>query len=75
MLVDERDNIWAARFSATAPFSFVAPTWDVLDADGRITHHVEFPAGFILHQLKGRRALGIRTLDSGVSTVEVYLIP
>ena len=75
VVLDDRGNIWAAGFAATEPFSFVAPTWDVLDGDGRIVRRVEFPERFTLHEVRGGRALGVRTLESGVSTVEVYRIP
>ena len=67
--------IWVGGFAATEPFDFVGPAWDVLDDDGRIVRRVEFPVGFTLHDVRGRRALGVRTLESGVSTVEVYHLP
>ena len=75
VLLDDRGQIWVAGFTPTEPFSFVGSAWDVLDDDGRLQRRVEFPSGFMLHQVKGRRALGIRTLESGVSTVEVYVLP
>ena len=72
VVLDDDGAIWVAGFAPTEPFEFVAATWDVIDDDGRLVRRVEFPAGFKLHQVRGRRALGIRTLESGVSTVEVY---
>jgi hypothetical protein len=75
VVLDDRDNIWLAGFAASEPFSFVASSWDVLDGEGRIVRQVEFPRGFMLHEVRDGRALGIRTLESGVSTVEVYQLP
>lgn len=75
VVLDDQGRIWAGGFAATAPFSFVGPTWDIIDVDGRITRRVEFPDGFVLHTVRGERALGVRTLESGVSTVEVYRVP
>jgi hypothetical protein len=75
VLLDDSGNVWAALFSAAEPFSFVGPSWDVLDDEGRILRRVEFPVGFVLRSVRGHRALGVRTLESGVSTVEVYRLP
>jgi hypothetical protein len=75
VLLDDEGSIWAAGFTATEPFSFVGPAWDVLDDEGRILRRVEFPARFVLHAVRNGRALGIRTLESGVSAVEVYYVP
>ena len=75
VILDDRTNIWVAGFAATEPFTFVGASWDVLDDDGRIVRRIEFPTGFMLHQVRGRRALGTRALESGVSTVEVYRLP
>ena len=75
VLIDDDGRIWSALFAATEPFSFVGPSWDVLDDEGRILRRVEFPAGFVLQSVRGHRALGVRTLESGVSTVEVYRLP
>ena len=72
VVLDDRGDIWAASFDAAQPFDYVGASWDVLADDGRIARRVEFPSGFTLRQVRGDRALGTRTLESGVSTVEVY---
>ena len=75
VIVEGDGRMWAGGFAATEPFSFVGPIWDVLEPDGRVARRVEFPAGFVLHAVRGGRAVGARTLESGVPTVEVYRVP
>ena len=69
---DDEERIWIAAFEPGLLGSETGRRWDVVDADGRLVLHVEFPDGFQLMRVRGGRAFGVSVLPSGVQGVDVF---
>lgn len=53
---------------------YIGSGWNVIDVEQDVGMRVEFPTGFEVREIRGGRAYGISTLESGVHVVDVFAL-
>jgi hypothetical protein len=75
LLLDDQNRVWVAEHDPGARASaYVGSLWNVHDPGTDSTARVQFPTHFDLRAVRGGRAYGVTTLDSGVHVVDVFVV-